>query len=244
MTGMCFSPEADLVGGVIIGAIGLDTVSHVRHRRELPLAAIPVLLAGHQITEAFVWWGVRGSVSHSIGSVAMWAYLIFAFCVLPILIPAGVMAIEPTRHRRWKMLPMLIVGIGVAGSLLLQMIAGPVTVQELPFHLHYQANLVQGGLLVGLYLAAVCLPLLLSSYRHVVIFGVVNLVAAVFLAWTIKSGFTSIWCAWAAIASGAIAFHLRYTKTHRGHRPKNELRHPTPEGPRPEIQKPWSSLPG
>jgi hypothetical protein len=212
---LCFSPEADLVAGIVISGIGINTLSHVRHRREVPLAAIPVLLGIHQLIETFVWWGERGVVSPQTGSVAMWAYLIIAFCVLPIMIPAGVMGIEPTAKRRWLMSAMLSVGVAVSVVLLLQMVRGPVTVDERRFHLYYEPNLTWGGPIVALYLAAVCVPLLISRYRQVVYFGVVNLVAAVFLAWTIRSGFTSIWCAWAAVASAAIALHIRYTAAHR-----------------------------
>jgi hypothetical protein len=60
---MCFSPEADLIAGLAISGIGINTLSHVRNRREVPLAAIPVLLGVHQLIETFVWWGERGVVS-------------------------------------------------------------------------------------------------------------------------------------------------------------------------------------
>jgi hypothetical protein len=212
---VCFSPEADLVAGLAISGIGINTLSHVRHRREVPLAAIPVLLGVHQLIETFVWWGERGVVSAETGRLAMWAYLVIAFCVLPVLIPAGVMGIEPTAKRRWLMSAMLSVGVAVAVVLLLQMARGPVTVDERRFHLYYEPNLTWGGPIVALYMAAVCVPLLISRYRHVVYFGVANLVAALFLAGTIQSGFTSLWCAWAAVASAAIALHVRYTAADR-----------------------------
>jgi len=39
---VCFSPEADVVGGLVICAIGVDAVRHVGQRREfLALAWIP-----------------------------------------------------------------------------------------------------------------------------------------------------------------------------------------------------------
>jgi hypothetical protein len=213
---VCFSPEADLVAGLAITGIGINALSHIRHRRELPLASIPVLLGVHQLIETLVWWGERGVVSAETGTVAMWAYLIIAFCVLPVMIPAGVMGIEPTAKRRWLMSVMLATGVAVSVVLLVQMVRGPVTVTEQRFHLYYEANLTLGGPIVALYMAAVCVPLLISRYRHVVYFGVANLVAAVFLAMAIQSGFTSIWCAWAAVASAAIALHIRYAAAHRG----------------------------
>lgn len=143
---MCFSPEADLIGAVVIGAIGIDTVRHTRSRRELPLASIPLLLAGHQFVEAFVWWGLRGTVPSEMGTVAMWIYLLFAFCVLPILVPAGVMGNEPSKRRRLGMAPFLILGTAVAVTLLAQMTQGPVFAEERRFHLHYEASLTHGGL--------------------------------------------------------------------------------------------------
>lgn len=217
---LCFSPEADLLAGLVITGIGVNTLRHVRHRRELPLAVIPLLLGAHQLIEAFVWWGERGDVSPATGRVAMWAYLLIAFCVLPVLIPAGVIGIEPMAKRRWLMSAMLTLGVVVSVVLFVQMLRGPVTVEERPFHLYYEANLTLGGPIVALYMAAVCVPLLLSRYRHVVYFGMANLAAAVVLAFTIQSGFTSIWCAWAAVASAAIALHLRYVETHRGPHPE------------------------
>jgi len=81
---MCFSSQADLVGGVVIGAIGVDTVGHCRRPREVALASLPLLLAGHQLVEAFVWWGLQGRVAPAVGRGAMWAYLAFAFGVLPV----------------------------------------------------------------------------------------------------------------------------------------------------------------
>ena len=82
---MCFSSQADLVGGVVIG---VDTVGHCRRPREVALASLPLLLAGHQLVEAFVWWGLQGRVAPAVGRGAMWAYLAFAFGV-----PAGSLVI-------------------------------------------------------------------------------------------------------------------------------------------------------
>ena len=95
---MCFSPQADVAGGVLICAIGVDAVRHIRQRREfIALAWIPVLLGAHQFIEAFVWLWLQGHVPRGIGQVALWAYLLIAFVVLPVFIPLAVIAVEPTR---------------------------------------------------------------------------------------------------------------------------------------------------
>ena len=100
---MCFSPEADVIGGVVACAIGVDALRHVRTARELPIASLPLLLGGHLIIETFVWWGLEGRVPVEVGTAAMWTYLIIAFVVLPPFVPLAIMAIEPNPTRRTLM---------------------------------------------------------------------------------------------------------------------------------------------
>jgi hypothetical protein len=86
-----------LVGGVVISAIGVDAVRHVRQRRELiALAWLPLLLGAHQLIEAIVWLWLQGHVPRGAGHVALWAYLLIALVVLPVLVPLAVIALEPT----------------------------------------------------------------------------------------------------------------------------------------------------
>ena len=212
---MCFSPQADVVGGVLICAIGVDAVRHVHQRREfLALAWVPLLLGAHQFIEALVWLWLQGHVPRAIGHAALWAYLLIAFVVLPVFIPSAVIALEPTKRRKWIMAPFLSIGIAVAAVLLAAMVRGPIGVRLAPYHLSYSIRLTDGFVIVALYVVAVCGPLLVSGYRHVAIFGIVNLVAVVIIARLTVSGFASVWCGWAAVSSGAITLHCRLAKPH------------------------------
>lgn len=216
---MCFSPQADLVGGVVVGAIGIDAVRHLRKRHNhFALAALPLLLGFHQLDEAFVWWGQQGHVSATIGRVALWIYLVIAFVVLPIYVPFAVAALEPTRLRRLVMAPFIVIGLGVGAVLLAAMVRGPVSVHIRPYHLGYSVTLSHGLLIVGLYVVAVCGALLLSGYRNVLVFGVINLIAVAVLARLTIDGFASLWCGYAALSSGAIAAHMRIARPHRAMR--------------------------
>ena len=49
---MCFSAEADLVTGVVVGVVGIDALRHIRKPHQLALAATPLLFAVHEIDEA------------------------------------------------------------------------------------------------------------------------------------------------------------------------------------------------
>jgi hypothetical protein len=207
---MCFSPQADIGGGLVICAIGIDAVRHVRRRREfIAVACIPLLLGAHQFIEALVWLWLQGHVPGGIGHVALWAYLLIAFVVLPVFIPLAVIALEPTRRRKAIMVPFALTGTVIAAILLAAMVRGPVGVKLASYHLSYSIRVPDGLLIIALYVVAVCGPLLMSGYRNVVIFGAVNLVAVIVIARLTVSGFASVWCGWAALSSAAIALHCR-----------------------------------
>ena len=210
---MCFSPQADLAGGLLICAIGVDAVRHVHGRRDFfMLAGIPLLLGVHQFIEALVWWWLRGDMPGGIGRAALWAYLLIAFVVLPVFIPLTVMTLEPTRLRKLMMAPFAAIGAVVAVVLLVAMLRGPVNVRLAPYHLSYSIRLSDGLLIIGCYVVAVCGSLLVSGYREVAIFGIVNLLAVIIIARLTVSGFASVWCGWAAISSAAVALHCRFAK--------------------------------
>jgi hypothetical protein len=199
----------------VVGAIGFDVVRHVNRRRaQFALAALPLLLAAHQLDEAFVWWGLQGHVASEIGRVATWVYLLFAFVVLPVYVPTAVLILEPPGRRRLTIAPFVALGAVVSGVLLAAMVRGPVTATLGDYHLSYGTGLHSGGPIVTAYVVATCGSLVFSGYRHVAIFGVANLFAVAVLAHLAIDGFASLWCAWAAITSGAIAAHLRFGGPH------------------------------
>ena len=213
---VCFSPEGDLVGGIVVTAIGVDACRHLRGRNDhMFLAALPLLLGIHQIDEAFVWWGLQGVVRARLGRVAMWIYLVIAFVVLPIFVPLVITLLEPTARRKWRIAPFLVIGAGVSAVLLETMLRNRPSVTLGAYHLAYSIGLKHGIVVIGFYIVATCGSLLASGFRHIVVFGLANLVAVVVLARLSADGFASLWCFYAALACGAIMLHMRYAKPHR-----------------------------
>jgi hypothetical protein len=205
---VCFSAEADLVTGVAVGVVGIDALRHVQRPNELPLAALPLLFAAHQLVEVLVWWGVHGHVSSSVERAAVWVYLVIAF-VLPVVVPLCVLAIEPIARRREAMVLCVGVGIAVTAVLLADLVEGPVGAHDAGHRIAYEIGGSSGVIVVVLYIAATCGALLASSSRAIRVFGICNLAAVIGLAVTTTEGFASLWCAWAAVTSVAIALHLR-----------------------------------
>jgi hypothetical protein len=213
---MCFSAGADVAGGIVIGAIGVDVLRHVDGRRRYAvLAALPLLLASHQLIEAFVWWGLQGHVPAGLGHLATWIYLVIAFVVLPVYIPVAIFMLEPEGPWRRVMVPFVVLGMVIAGVLLAAMVRGPVTAGLGSHFIAYSTDLHAGGLVVVLYVVATCGSLMFSGVRDIARFGVLNFGMAALLAWLTFDGFASLWCAWAAISSAAFAIHLRYANNER-----------------------------
>jgi hypothetical protein len=207
---MCFSATADVVAGIVVGALGLDVATHLRGRREYrALAALPLLFAAHQLVESLVWWGAEGSVPHRVASVALWVYLLFAFVVLPTYVPWATWCIEPPGTRRRLMAATTGLGAGVSVVLLAAMLTGPVTVTAHRYHLAYSTALPASTLVVALYVLATCGAFLFSGEPLITWFGAVNLVAVAVIAVVTVDGLASVWCGWAAVTSGAFAAYLR-----------------------------------
>lgn len=207
---MCFSPEADIVGGLAIGALAVDALRHHPARRNLPLAFLPVVLALHSLVEAFVWFAGRGQVSESIGTLATYAYLVIAFAVLPTLLPFAVRAREAAGLRRNALTLLLCVGIAVSVVLLWATLDGPVSATLQDRFIRYRVGIPEPGLVTFFYVLATCGAALLSSSRAILAFGVLNLGAMVVLAWLNVGALTSLWCGWAAVASLAIVLMVRH----------------------------------
>src|SRR3984893_7357057 len=205
---MCFSAEADLVTGIVVGAVGIDALRHVRKPHQIALAATPVLFAVHEVDESFVWWGLHGQVAFPVEHAAIYVFLAVAF-VLPFWVPFAMLGVETKVHRRQLMGALLVVGTVTTVVLLVAIVRGPVGATIDGSHIAYSADINYAGILIALYVVATCGSCLVASNRWLVLLGLANLGAVIALGWISFPGFTSLWCAWAALTSVAIAVYLR-----------------------------------
>jgi hypothetical protein len=206
---MCFSPQMDVAAGVVVGGIGVEALRHVHRPEELPLASLPLLFGAHQLTEAFVWWGLRGDVAARTGHAALWVYVAFAFVALPLLEPVSVLLVEPDARRRRIIGRFALLGAAVAATYLNAMLRGPVSAAIRGHTLTYDTGVAHGGVVAALYMVATVGALLSSSHRRIARFGAANLVVLPLLMLLAAKALTSLWCVWAAVASLIIANHLR-----------------------------------
>jgi hypothetical protein len=212
---MCYSPEADLVAGLVVGAAGVDALRHVDGRRDLALAAVPLVLAAHQLIEAVGWWGLQDRVPEMAGSLAIVAYLVIAMGVVPALVPYAVMRTERDPTRRRMMTPLVVLGAAVSVVLLFALATGPYGASIGGRYIAYETTLPWSGAIAVSYVIAVCTPLLLSTHQRLVVFGLVNVPIVLGLATLLSAGFISLWCVWAAVSSLVVTRHIREQSTKR-----------------------------
>lgn len=205
---MCFSLQADLVAGAAVTAVGVAALASRPQRRDLPLAALPLVLGAHLLVEATIWAGLQGGrwAEHVAGATVL--YLVVAFVVVPALVPVAVVASEPDGERR-RLLPFAILGVGAAGALAMTLASGPVTSRISGHHIGYVLPQEPAAAVVVAYVVGTCGPAVLSRRPELRLFGWANLVVVLALGALQETALISLWCAWAAITSVFVLQHVR-----------------------------------
>ena len=203
------SAEVDLLAGLAIGAIALDGLRFFDERRKLLLAAVPLTLALHQLVEVGAWWGLQGKVPEAAGTISIYAYLVIALVVVPVIVPTGVFVAEPDPLRRRWMAPFVGLGILTALVLAVSLVLRPVSATLGSYAIDYHIATVGPDWGSVVYLAVVAIPMLLSSRRVLVSLGVANLALVAGIGWLNANGYISLWCAAAALQGVVIVHMLR-----------------------------------
>jgi hypothetical protein len=205
---MCFSATANFVGSGVLGTVGVVTLTKVKHRRELLFASLPTLFAIHQFTEGFVWLGLDGilspTVTHNMGA----AFMLYAQGLLPFLVPLSVMLFEPTRVSRRRMLPFVVIGGATALYVLWGLTAYPTDIYVRDKSIVYINHATNNLAVAALYVIATCGSLFFSKIKMMVVFGSANLAILLVVDAIKRYAFTSVWCAYAAVASVIVLIYF------------------------------------
>ena len=153
---MCFSATANFVGSGVLGAVGVATLTRVKHRRELLFAALPTLFAIHQFIEGFVWLGLDGILSPAVAHDMGAAFMLYAQGLLPFLLPLSVFLFEPNAKSRSKMVPFLVLGGATALYILWALTAFPLELYVRGNSIVYINQATNNTAVAVLYVIATC----------------------------------------------------------------------------------------
>ena len=198
---MCFSATANFVGSGVLGAVGVVTLTRVKHRRELLFAALPTLFAIHQFIEGFVWLGLDGILSPAVAHDMGAAFMLYAQGLLPFLLPLSVLLFEPNGKSRSRMLPFLVLGGATTLYILWALTAYPLELYIKGNSIVYINQATNNTAVALLYVIATCGSLFFSKIKMMVVFGAANLAILLVVMEVKRYAFTSLWCAYAAVAS-------------------------------------------
>jgi hypothetical protein len=198
---MCFSATANFVGSAVLGAAGVATLTRVKHRRELLFAALPMLFAVHQFIEGFVWLGLGGILSPAVAHDMGAAFMLYAQGLLPFLLPLSVLLFEPNAKSRSRMLPFLVLGGATTLYILWALTAFPLQLYVKGNSIVYINQATNNTAVALLYVIATCGSLFFSKIKMMVVFGAANLAILLVVMRVKRYAFTSLWCAYAAVAS-------------------------------------------
>jgi hypothetical protein len=176
-------------------------LTKVKHRRELLFASLPILFAVHQFIEGFVWLGLDGVLSQTVAHNMGAAFMLYAQGLLPFLLPLSVLLFEPDGKSRKRMVPFLVLGGGTALYILWALTAYPLELYVKGNSIVYINQATNNTAVAVLYVIATCGSLFFSKVRAMVSFGAANLVILLVVMAFKRYAFTSLWCAYAAIAS-------------------------------------------
>jgi hypothetical protein len=212
---MCFSATANFVGSAGLAAIGVVTLTKVRHRRELLFATLPVLFAVHQFIEGFVWLGLDGILSPAVAHDMGAAFMLYAQGLLPFLLPLSVFLFEPDFKSRKRMQPFLVIGGATTLYILWALTAYPLELYVKGNSIVYMNQATNNTAVAVLYVIATCGSLFFSKIRMMVVFGAANLLILLIVMEFKRYAFTSLWCAYAAVASLIILVYFWSSKQER-----------------------------
>jgi hypothetical protein len=213
---MCFSATVNFAGSAVLAVAGVATLTKVKHRRELLFASMPLLFAIHQFIEGFVWLGLDGILSPTVAHDMGAAFMLYAQGLLPLLAPLSVVLFEPNAKSRRRMLPFAVLGGALTLYILWALTAFPLQVYVDQRSIVYINPATNNTLVALLYVIVTCGSLFFSRIRMMVAFGAANLVLLLTVMEVKRYAFTSVWCAYAAVASVII---LAYFWTSQEERP-------------------------
>jgi hypothetical protein len=222
---MCFSPEASFaVAGALVPIGGYCVRAAWRKdRRLLPLSFTPLLFVGQQAAEGVVWLALDRGDAAAVRSGSL-AFLFFALALWPFWFPLLAAAGEARPARRRWLAGLAALASGWFWLLFYPLLTDPAALHTSVAHhsVRYELALPVDEYLPRnavrvVYLLSMVVPMLAGPRVFGVAPGLVLAASAGVAAGVYAHAFASVWCFFAAVLSGWLAwFFWRLTPVHGG----------------------------
>ena len=211
---MCFSTEASFIGGAVIGAIGIATISKVHKPTQIVFACIPLFFGLQQIAEGFVWLALQNPYFAGFLEPAKYAFLIMAEVFWPFMIPLAVLHMEKDEKRKKIIRLLLFMGVSVSLYFSVCLLLYKVTPEISGYHIEYVDGFPKSIRLIvfSIYLIASIAPLFISTVKRAYILGILMSLSCLVTIIFFTQFLTSVWCFFGALLSIVIFWILHDEK--------------------------------
>lgn len=206
---MCLSAEVNFAASAVIGAVGVATLAHAKHPREVLFASMPLLFALHQFTEGFVWLGLEGKINEIAFDNAAFLFIIYAQGLLPFLMPLAVLLIEDVPWRRRVIGAITVIAAVFSAYMVYGVTAFPTECFVEDRSIVYKNAVTENIWTLFFYVFVTCGALILSGHLVIRIFGILNLIGLTIVMIVKAHAFSSVWCFYAACLSVFLYWQFR-----------------------------------
>lgn len=220
---MCFCASTSFGAAVVLGGLGIWSLSIVRKKNWLPFAAIPALFACQQLIEGFLWLYLidpHHLIIRALQKVYLFPhahpdersaflFLIIALVVWPTWIPFALRAIEPQRKAQLILKWLMRYGLFISAYSLYALLWYGVSVTVVQNNIAYHTAIEPSLMHVFLYAGATVIPFLISSIRFMRFLGSLLLISCFLSYWYWIATFTSVWCFFVALLSVVVVFIVK-----------------------------------
>ena len=210
---MCFSAPVSFAVAAATGLVGAAAMSKTLERREIPLAAIPLIFAAQQTIEGALWFALGSDQYTNWVPPLANAFTFLALVVWPVFAPLATVLIERSRERRLAMAVLLAFSAALAVRGLGGMWAQPYGACVVQNSIAYENGLPYSPLHFAAYSLCTCGPFLLSSDKGLRVFGTIVIAGLVISVSLYLFAFTSVWCFFAAV--GSLTIYLYFARANK-----------------------------
>lgn len=213
---MCFSATASFTASTILFAAGAVAFRQADGFPNQFLSIIPFLFAVQQGFEGLVWLGLDGVVNAFVQQGAAYGFLSFAVSGWPLIFALAAYQVETELWRQNVM--QYLVGIGVLWAIISYavLMVSSVSPSAQGGHILYNVVTPPSWFAIPatiLYAMIGVVPLFMSSEKELRVLGAMVLASGVVTKVLEATHFVSVWCFWAALISGYIAYTVYETDT-------------------------------
>lgn len=208
---MCISAPASIAAGTLLSAVGIWTIRQNKQKSYTMFAAIPLIFALQQFSEALVWLSFDHPAYALKRIPAIRSFLFLAEVVWPIYVPLSVLRGEIQKNRKRILLFLTAIGACFSAWLLWGIaffeVSAEISDSHILYNMHYPNSLALAGSIA--YFSSTVISLFVSSMNRIRLLAYAILASFLISKLYFSDTLISVWCFFAAIASVIVYYIVK-----------------------------------